>query len=360
MITKLRFKIEFKKNSLLYFKMEFQKTALITGIGGQDGSLLAELLIDLGYEVHGIIRRASNFNTQRIEHIFDKITLHHGDLTDMGNITSIIQTVKPDEIYNLAAMSHVRVSFELENYTLQTNTVGILNILQAVKILGLDKTTKIYQASTSEMYGNTTDGSEMLTENSPMNPVSPYGISKLAAHHICNYYRDAYGMFVVSSVLLNHEGERRGRTFVTQKIATYVGNYYKGKSSKPLELGNLNAKRDWGYAKDYVYGIYLMMQHTIPDNYLLATGEEHSVREFVELAFKEIGIQIEWRGEGIDEKGYNVLTGDLLVQINPKYYRPIDIEHLIGDASKAINTLGWTPKTSFPELVSIMVQHTLK
>jgi GDPmannose 4,6-dehydratase len=339
--------------------MNIKKTALITGIGGQDGSLLAELLLDLGYDVHGIIRRASNFNTQRIEHIFDKITLHHGDLTDMGNITSIIQTVKPDEIYNLAAMSHVRVSFELENYTFQTNTLGILNILQAVKILGLDKKTKIYQASTSEMYGNTTDGSEMLTENSPMNPVSPYGISKLAAHHICNYYRDAYGMFVVSSVLLNHEGERRGRTFVTQKIATYVGNYHKGKRSKPLQLGNLNAKRDWGYAKDYVYGIYLMMQHTIPDNYLLATGEEHSVREFVELAFKEINIQVEWKGQDENEKGYNVATGDLLVEVNPKYYRPIDIEHLIGDASKVINTLGWSAKTSFPELVSIMVKHTL-
>lgn len=334
-----------------------KKVALITGIGGQDGSLLADLLLSKGYDVHGIIRRASNFNTQRLQHIFDKITLHYGDLTDMGNIMSIIQNIKPDEIYNLAAMSHVRVSFELENYTFQTNTLGILNILQSVKILGLDKTTKVYQASTSEMYGNTTDGTEMLTENSPMNPVSPYGISKLAAHHICNYYRDAYNMFVVSSVLLNHEGERRGLTFVTQKIAQYVGNYTS--KSNPLKLGNLNAARDWGYAKDYVNGIYLMMQHNIPDNYLLATGEEHSVREFVELAFKEIGIKVEWAGDDVNERGYDSNTGNLLVEVDPKYYRPIDIEHLIGDASKAHKVLGWHPTTSFTELVGLMVRNAI-
>jgi GDPmannose 4,6-dehydratase len=338
-----------------------KKVALISGITGQDGSLMADLLLSLGYEVHGIIRRASNFNTQRIEHIFSKVTLHYGDLTDMGNIMSIISRVKPTEIYNFAAMSHVKVSFDLENYTFQTNTLGILNILQSVRTLDMDKTTKIYQASTSEMYGNTTDGSKMLTERSEMNPVSPYGISKLAAHHICNYYRDAYGMFVVSSVLLNHEGERRGHTFVTQKIAQYVGKYKKSKDlSKPLQLGNLNAKRDWGYAKDYVYGVYLMMQHTIPDNYLLATGEEHSVREFVELAFDAIGIKIDWVGEGAEECGYDRLTGNLLVQVNPKYYRPIDIEHLIGDASKAINVLGWSPSTSFRELVGLMVENALK
>jgi GDPmannose 4,6-dehydratase len=336
-----------------------KRVALITGITGQDGSLMADLLLSLDYDVHGIIRRASNFNTQRVEHIFDRITLHYGDLTDMGNIMSIIANVKPDEIYNFAAMSHVKVSFDLENYTFQSNTLGILNILQSVRTLGLDKT-KVYQASTSEMYGNTTDGSKMLTERSEMNPVSPYGISKLAAHHICNYYRDAYKMFVVSSVLLNHEGERRGRTFVTQKIAQYVGKFRKSKQlPKPLQLGNLNAKRDWGYAKDYVYGIYLMMQHSIPDNYLLATGEEHSVREFVELAFAAIGIEIEWKGEGENERGYNSLTGDLLVEVNPKYYRPIDIEHLIGDASKAINVLGWRPKTSFKDLVHLMVENAL-
>ena len=336
-----------------------KRVALITGIGGMDGSLLAELLLEYGYDVHGIIRRASNFNTQRIDHIFDKITLHYGDLTDMGNIMSIISNVRPDEIYNLAAMSHVRVSFEMENYTFQTNTLGILNILQSVRILGLGEKTKIYQASTSEMYGNTTDGSQMLTEYSEMNPVSPYGISKLAAHHICNYYRDAYNMFVVSSVLLNHEGERRGLTFVTQKIAQYVGKYRHKHNNKPLQLGNLNAKRDWGYAKDYVWGIYLMMQYNKPDNYLLATGEEHSVREFVELAFDEIGIQIEWKGSGENERGYNKLSGDLLVEVNPKYYRPIDIEHLIGDASKAKQVLGWYPKTSFKTLVNLMVANAI-
>jgi GDPmannose 4,6-dehydratase len=343
--------------------MSNKKVALITGIGGMDGSLLAELLLEYGYDVHGIIRRASNFNTQRINHIFDRITLHYGDLTDMGNIMSIVSNVKPDEIYNLAAMSHVRVSFDMENYTFQTNTLGILNILQSVRILGLSEKIKIYQASTSEMYGNTTDGSKMLTEHSEMNPVSPYGISKLAAHHICNYYRDAYNMFVVSSVLLNHEGERRGLTFVTQKIAQYVGKYNKNMSNgkiKPLQLGNLNAKRDWGYAKDYVWGIYLMMQYNKPDNYLLATGEEHSVREFVELAFGEIGIQIEWNGSGEDERGYNKLTGDLLVEVNPKYYRPIDIEHLIGDASKAHQVLGWYPKTSFKTLVHLMVTNAIQ
>ena len=338
------------------------RVALITGIGGMDGSICAELLLGRGYEVHGIVRRASNFNTQRIENIFDRITLHYGDLTDMGNVISIIQNVKPDEIYNFGAMSHVRVSFDLENYTFQTNTLGILNILQSVRTLGLENKTKIYQASTSEMYGNTTDGTQMLTENSPMNPVSPYGISKLAAHHICNYYRDAFGIFVVSSVLLNHEGERRGLTFVTQKIAQHVGKYFNAVDGTvgPLQLGNLNAKRDWGYAKDYVEGILLMMQYHKPDTYLLATGEEHSVREFVELAFNKINIDIEWKGENENECGYNKTTGELLVKVNPKYYRPIDIEHLIGDASKAINVLGWKPTTKFNTLVDLMVENAIQ
>lgn len=332
------------------------KIALITGIGGQDGSTMAEYLLDLGYEVHGIIRRASNFNTQRIENIFDKITLHYGDLTDAGNIFYIINKVKPDEIYNFAAQSHVKVSCELENYTFQVNTLGLLNILQAVKQLGLDKKTKIYQANTSEQYGNVTDGTTLLTEKSPMLPVSPYGISKLASYHLANYYRDAFGMFVVSSVLLNHEGERRGHTFVTQKIAQHVGKYYKtGGKVKTLRLGNLNAKRDWGYAKDYMEGVYLMMQHTKPDNYLLATGEEHSVREFVELAFSEIGINIKWKGEGESEVGYNSETNETLVEVDPRYYRPIDIEHLIGDYSKAKQVLNWEPKTTFKQLVKLMV-----
>lgn len=336
------------------------KIALITGITGMDGSTLADLLLSYGYEVHGIIRRASNFNTQRIEHIFNKVTLHYGDVTDTGNILSIINKVKPHEIYNFAAQSHVKVSCDLENYTFQTNTIGLLNILQAVRTLELSNVTKVYQASTSEMFGNTTDGTTLLTENSELNPVSPYGISKLAAHHIANYYRDGHGMFVVSSILLNHEGERRGSTFVTQKIAKHVGEYYKKEGKiKPLQLGNLNAKRDWGYSKDYVYGIYLMMQYPKPDNYLLATGEEHSVREFVELAFKEIDIEIEWRGEGSNERGYNKQNGDLLVEVNSKYYRPIDIEHLVGDYTKAKTVLGWSPQTTFRELVKLMVQHQL-
>jgi GDPmannose 4,6-dehydratase len=332
------------------------KIALIVGIGGQDGSWLAELLVSKGYDVHGVIRRASNFNTQRLEHIFDKIKLHYGDVTDMGNIVSIIGSVKPDEIYNLAAMSHVKVSFEMENYTFQTNTMGILNILQAVRILGLDRKAKVYQASTSEMYGNMTDGTMLLTEDTKMTPVSPYGIAKLAAHHICNYYRDAYGMFVVSSVLLNHESERRGPTFVTKKITDYVGKYYHSNEQlSPLQLGNLDAKRDWGYARDYVEGIWMMMQHSTPDNYVLATGETHSVREFVELAFREIGVEVEWRGSGDNEYGVELKTGTTVVQVNPKYYRPIDIEALIGDYSKSKSILGWEPKTSFRELVRIMV-----
>ena len=356
-----------------------RKVVLITGIGGMDGSHAAELWLAQGYEVHGIIRRASNFNTQRIEHIFSKITLHYGDVTDMGNMLSIIQQVKPTMILNFAAMSHVKVSFEMENYTFQTNTIGILNILQAVRILGMDQTTRIYHASTSEMYGNITDGATLLTEESPMLPVSPYGISKLAAYHLCNYYRDAYKMFVVSSVLLNHEGERRGHTFVTKKITDYVAKYNKQVKSivgcgspsglqklanhasqasenlRPLQLGNLDAKRDWGYARDYVEGIWLMMNHHQPDNYVLATGETHSVREFAELAFAEVGVKVEWKGTGDSEIGVDANTGRTIIQVNKKYYRPIDIEALIGDYSKAKRVLGWNPKTSFKELVKLMV-----
>ena len=343
-------------------------TALITGINGQDGSFLAELLLSKGYDVHGVIRRSSNFNTKRIDTMLSRISLHYGDVSDMGNMVSIISRVRPDEIYNLAAMSHVKVSFELENYTFQVNALGIVNILQAVRSLGLEKTTKIYQASTSEMYGNTTDGDLLLTETSEMIPVSPYGIAKLAAHHMCNYYRDAYDMFVVSSILLNHESERRGPTFVTKKIANYVGEYYHGVYSdpsnpRPLLLGNLDARRDWGYAKDYVDGIYRMMQHSTPDNYVLATGETHSVREFVELAFRVIGMEVEWRGERGSVMEYGVNARDesnVLVKVHPKYYRPIDIETLIGDASKAMNVLGWQSSTSFPNLVELMVKGAIQ
>lgn len=341
-----------------------KKVALITGINGQDGSFLAELLLSKGYDVHGIIRRTSTFNTGRLESILSRIHLHYGDVSDMGNMVLVIARVQPDEIYNMAAMSHVKVSFELENYTFQVNALGIVNILQAVRTLGRDQCTKIYQASTSEMYGNSTDGSTMLTETSPMLPVSPYGIAKLAAHHMCNYYRDAYGMFVVSSVLLNHESERRGPTFVTQKIAQYVGRYYNGlcAENEPLLLGNLDARRDWGYAKDYVEGIYRMMQHSTPDNYVLATGETHSVREFVQVAFAVVGVMVEWRGErgSVHEYGVDRDTEKVVVKVDRKYHRPIDIETLIGDASKATRVLGWESQTSFIELVELMVNAAVK
>lgn len=330
------------------------KVALITGIGGQDGSYLAELLLNKGYIVHGIIRRSATFNTQNIDHIFDKLYLHHGDLTDAMNIHNIIAKVQPSEIYNLGAMSHVKVSHDLENYTIQTNTIGILNILQSVRNLNMEKTCKIYQAGTSEMYGNTTDGSFLLNEESPMNPVSIYGISKKAAQEICNMYRDAYGMFVVCSVLFNHESPKRGHTFVTQKICDYVAKYFKSGLIKPLQLGNLLARRDWSHALDMCEGIYLMLQQEKPKNYVLASGETHSVKEFVELAFKEINIDIEWKGSGLNEKGYNKNTDQVLVEVNPKYFRDIDIECLIGDASNAQNEINWSNKISFKELVKVM------
>lgn len=344
--------------------MNTRKVALLTGITGMDASIMADLLLSKGYIVHGIIRRTSNFNTQRIEHIFNKLHLHYGDLTDAMNIFTIISKVRPNEIYNFAAQSHVKVSAELENYTIQTNTIGILNILQAVRTIGIEKTCKIYQANTSETYGNQTDGTTLLDEESPKMPVSIYGISKLAAEHICRVYKEAYGMFIVSSTLFNHEGVRRGHTFVTQKIANYVGKYannikHPSKSNDnffPLNLGNLGAMRDWGSANDYVEAIWLMMQQDHADNYVIATGETHSVREFVELAFGEIGIQIEWKNTGIDEIGINYLTGETLVKVNPKYFRDLELDVLIGDASKARRVLNWNPKTSFQELVSEMVK----
>lgn len=336
-----------------------KKVALVTGICGQDGSTLAELLLEKGYIVHGIIRRSATFNTQNIDHIFDKLHLHHGDLTDSMNVFNIISKVKPSEIYNLAAMSHVKVSHDIENYTFQTNTLGILNILQSVKNLGMEKTCKIYQASTSEIFGNITDGSFKLNEDSPQNPCSVYAISKYAAQQLCNMYRDAYGMFVVNSLLFNHESPRRGGTFVTKKITNYIGKYYKNNTIKPLELGNLNAKRDWSHAKDMCYGIFLMLQQETPKNYVLSNDTTHSVREFVELAFEEIGIKIEWKGSGVDEIGINYITGETLVRVNPKYYRDIDIECLIGDSSRARNELKWYPKYSFKDLVKEMVQSSL-
>jgi len=341
-----------------------QKVALITGITGQSGSFLAELLLEKGYIVHGIIRRSATFNTQNIEHIFDKLHLHHGDITDTMNVFNIISKVRPCEIYNLCAMSHVKVSHELENYTFQTNTMGVLTILQSVRSLGMEKTCKIYSASTSEIFGNITDGSFKLNEDSPQNPCSVYAISKYAAQQLCNMYRDAYGMFVVNSLLFNHESPRRGGTFVTKKITNYVGKYYKNNSIKPLELGNLNAKRDWSHAKDMCYGIFLMLQQETPKNYVLSNDTTHSVREFVELAFKEIGIEIVWQGSGVNEVGIrkgteNDLEPHIIVKVNPKYYRDIDIECLIGDSSRARNELKWLPKYSFEDLVKEMVQSSL-
>lgn len=347
-----------------------KKVVLITGICGQDGSTLAELLLEKGYIVHGIMRRSSTFNTQNIDHIFDKLHLHYGDLTDAMNIFNIISKVRPCEIYNLGAMSHVKVSHDVENYTFQTNTLGVLSILQSVKNLEMEKTCKIYSASTSEIFGNITDGSFKLNEDSPQNPCSVYAISKYAAQQLCNMYRDAYGMFVVNSLLFNHESPRRGGTFVTKKITDYIGkyhknSYYRSNSFDPLQLGNLNAKRDWGSAREYMKCVYLMLQQEKPQNYVLATGETHSVREFVELAFKEIGVEIIWQGSGVDEIGIKKGTEDdlephIIVKVNPKYYRDIDIECLIGDASKAKKELGWTYDLSFNDLVKEMVTESIK
>lgn len=341
-----------------------KKVACIFGITGQDGSFLAELLLEKGYIVHGVIRRAATFNTQNIDHIFDKLNLHYGDITDSMNVFNIISKVKPSEIYNLCAMSHVKVSHDIENYTFQTNTLGVLNILQSVKNLGMEKTCKIYQASTSEIFGNITDGSFKLNEDSPQNPCSVYAISKYASQQLCNMYRDAYGMFVVNSLLFNHESPRRGGTFVTKKITDYVAKYYKNNLIKPLELGNLNAKRDWSHAKDMCYGIFLMLQQEKPKNYVLSNDTTHSVREFVELAFKEIGVEIVWKGDGVDEVGIkkgteNDLEPQIIIKVNPKYYRDIDIECLIGDSSRARNELKWCPKYSFEDLVKEMVQSSL-
>lgn len=367
---------------------ENKKIALITGITGMDGSTLAELLLEKGYIVHGIMRRSATFNTENIDHIFDKLHLHHGDLTDAMNIHNIIAKVRPCEIYNLGAMSHVKVSHDIENYTFQTNTLGTLSILQSVKNLGMEKTCKIYQASTSEIFGNVTDGSFKLNEDSPQKPCSVYGISKYAAQQLCNMYRDAYGMFVVNSLLFNHEGPRRGGTFVTKKITDYIAKYHRdmpfggcgspsgklaNKSRKnhalekigPLQLGNLDAKRDWSHSKDMCHGIWLMLQQEKPENFILASGETHSVREFVELAFKEIKIDIVWRGKGVDEVGIKKGTEDdsephIIVKVNPKYFRDIDIECLIGDASKAKRILGWEPNITFSQLVSEMVTASIE
>jgi GDPmannose 4,6-dehydratase len=340
------------------------KTALITGITGQDGSFLAELLIEKGYEVHGIVRRSSQFNRQRIEHLYieemiqdmqlkNKLSLHYGDMTDSSSLVRIIQKVKPDEIYNLAAQSHVKVSFDVPEYTAETDAIGTLRILEAVRILEMEKRIRIYQASTSELFGKVQEFPQK--ETTPFHPRSPYGISKQFAFWTTINYREAYGMFAVNGILFNHESERRGENFVTRKITLAAVRIAEGLQKK-LYLGNLNALRDWGYAKDYTECMWLMLQHAVPEDFVIATGEMHSVREFCTLAFQETGIELEWNGKGAEEKGFCKKTGDLLIEVDPAYYRPTEVDVLCGDPSKAKNLLGWNPqKTSFHELVRKMV-----
>lgn len=343
-------------------KDEFEKVWLITGVCGMDGSHLCDYLLAKGYKnIHGTMRRSATFNTQNIDDIFDKLTLHYCDLTDAMNIHNIIKKVQPDYIVNFAAQSHVKVSHDLEDYTFRVNTLGLLYILQSVRSLNLDQKCRIYHASTSEMFGNETDGTKYLTEESKRSPVSIYGISKVAAENLCEMYKNAYNMFIVTSTLFNHEGPRRGKIFVTRKISSYVAKYYNNKGNlPPLQLGNLNARRDWGLSSDYIDAVYKMLIQKTPENYVIATGETHSIREFVELAFKVIDITIEWKGKGVDEVGINKHTGDILVKVNKKYFRDIDIECLIGDYSKAKLLLDWKPETSFQELVEIMVQSDIK
>ena len=336
------------------------KKALITGITGQDGSYLAEFLLEKNYEVHGIIRRSSSPNTERINHIYDNpnLHLHFGDLTDSNNLTRIIIEVCPDEIYNLAAQSHVRVSFETAEYTGEVDGLGTLRILEAVKLAGLENKTKIYQASTSELYGKVQEVPQ--SETTPFYPRSPYGVAKLYGFWITKNYRESYNIFASNGILFNHESPRRGETFVTRKITLSVARIKKGLQKK-LYLGNLNAKRDWGFAKDYVECMWLILQADKADDFVIATGEMHTVREFVDIAFNEVGINIKWSGSGINEKGINANTGEVLVEVDEKFFRPAEVEQLLGNPSKAKETLGWNPtKTSFEELVKIMVQSDLE
>ena len=334
------------------------KKALITGITGQDGSYLAEFLLEKGYEVHGIVRRSSVSNTERIDHIIDKIILHDGDLSDSSSIIRIIGEVKPDEIYNLAAQSHVGVSFDAAEYTGDVDALGVLRILEAVHMLGLEKTCRIYQASTSELYGKVEECPQ--NENTPFHPYSPYAVAKQYGFWIVKEYREAYDMFACNGILFNHESERRGENFVTRKITLATGRIACGLQDH-LELGNLDSLRDWGYAKDYVECMWLMLQQDKPDDFVIATGVQHTVREFTTLAFKNVGIEIEWRGEGMDEKGYDKATGKMLVCVNPKWFRPTDVVNLWGDPTKAKTKLGWNPtKTSYEELCKIMALHDLE
>ena len=344
------------------------KRALITGITGQDGSYLAELLLSKGYEVHGVIRRSSSFNTGRIEHLYmedlirdihvKRIKLHYGDLTDSTNLIRIMAEVRPDEVYNLGAMSHVKVSFEMPEYVADTDGIGTLRLLEAVRILGMEKTVRIYQASTSELYGKVQEVPQ--SETTPFYPRSPYGAAKIYAYWITRNYREAYGIFASNGILFNHESERRGETFVTRKISLAAAHIAEGRQER-LYLGNLSALRDWGYAPDYVECMWRILQHREPDDFVIATGEMHSVREFCELAFREAGFELEWRGSGVDEKGVDRASGRELVAVDPRYFRPTEVDQLLGNPDKARRVLGWNPRTtSFPELVRRMVRSDLQ
>ena len=334
------------------------KKALITGITGQDGSYLAEFLLEKGYEVHGVTRRSSISNTGRIDHIKDKLALHDGDLSDSSSLIRIISEVQPDEIYNLAAQSHVQVSFDVPEYSGDVDAIGTLRILEAVRILGLTKKTKVYQASTSELYGKVEEVPQ--SETTPFHPYSPYAVAKQYGFWITKEYREAYGMFACNGILFNHESERRGENFVTRKITIAAGRIAEGLQDH-LELGNLDSLRDWGYAKDYVECMWLMMQQDKPDDFVIATGVQHTVRDFAEKAFAANGIHIRWEGSGLDEKGYDKTTGKMLVSVSPKFYRPTDVVNLWGDPTKAKTVLGWNPqKTSYEELIRIMAEHDRK
>ena len=343
-----------------------KKVALISGITGQDGSFLAEFLLSKGYEVHGIMRRSSSFNTGRIEHLYleewvkdmknpRQVNLHYGDMTDSSSLIRIIQKLQPDEIYNLAAQSHVKVSFDVPEYTAETDAIGTLRMLEAVRILGLERKTKIYQASTSELFGKVQEVPQR--ETTPFHPYSPYAVAKQYGFWIVKEYREAYGMFAVNGILFNHESERRGENFVTRKITLAAGRIAEGIQDH-LELGNMDSLRDWGYAKDYVECMWMIMQHETPEDFVIATGEQHTVRDFTEKAFAANGITIRWEGTGLEEKGYDAETGKMLVCVNPEWFRPTDVDNLWGDPTKAKTVLGWNPqKTTYAELVEIMAKH---
>ena len=336
------------------------KIALITGITGQDGSYLAEFLLEKGYEVHGMVRRASVSNTQRIEHLIEagSVRLHDGDLSDSSSLIRIINMIQPDEIYNLAAQSHVQVSFDVPEYSGDVDAIGVLRVLEAVRILNLTNKTRIYQASTSELYGKVEEIPQK--ETTPFHPYSPYAVAKQYGFWITKEYREAYGMFAVNGILFNHESERRGENFVTRKITRAAGRIAEGLQDH-LELGNMDSLRDWGYAKDYVECMWLMLQHEVPEDFVIATGEQHTVRDFTEKAFEANGISLRWEGRGLEEKGYDAKTGKLLVCVNPEWFRPTDVDNLWGDPSKAKSVLGWNPqKPSYEELIRLMANHDRK